>query len=69
MAEYGNYQPRQVKSINGVEYGEFKGSKTISIPFGPNNEPFTFGKTKARAIMKYLKEIERFAEDGNQAKL
>jgi hypothetical protein len=69
MAEYQNYKPRQVQSIDGVQYGEFKGNKTISIPVGPQNEAFTFGKGKARAIMKYIKEIERFAEEENQKQL
>jgi hypothetical protein len=69
MAEYQDYKPRQVVSIQGVEYSDFKGNKIMSIPVGSQNEKFSFGKGKARAILKYIKEIERFAEDGNQAKL
>jgi|WetSurMetagenome_2_1015567.scaffolds.fasta_scaffold00223_23 hypothetical protein len=64
MDNYG----KQIHSIDGVQYGEFKGNKTISIPFGKNNEEFKFGKTKARAIVKYFKDIEKFAEE-EQAKL
>jgi hypothetical protein len=50
-----------------VEIGEYKGNATLSIftidkdgdkkPF-----PFSFGKAKAKLIVKHMKEIEEFVK-------
>lgn len=52
-----------------IEYGEFKGTKTLSIwevdSSGNKKSNFpllTFGKKKAEAIMENKEEIEKFAE-------
>ena len=48
-------------------FGEFKGSKVITI-FVNNNENFrfTFGLGKAKAIKSYLEEINKFIEDNDK---
>ena len=49
--------------------GEFKGKPVIQIPLvdEPSSDTswhwFTFGKSKAKAIVKYLDEIKKFAEE------
>jgi len=45
---------------------EFKGNKILSIPVGPNNEAFSFGGTKARAIVKYFAEIKQFVDEAEK---
>jgi hypothetical protein len=52
--------------ISGVEIGDFKGNKTISIPFGKENEAFTFGVVKAKAICKNIDAIMKFVEDSDK---
>ena len=42
-----------------VTFGEYKGNKIITLPIGPRGG-FTFGLTKARAIIKYLDDIKAF---------
>ena len=42
-----------------VTIGEYKGNPIISLPIGPRGG-FTFGLTKARAIIKYLDDIKAF---------
>lgn len=58
------YQKKRI--ISGVEIGDFKGNKTISIPFGKENEAFTFGVVKAKAICKYMNEIMKFVEESDK---
>jgi hypothetical protein len=49
--------------------GEFKGKPVIRIPIVEDPSPetswhwFTFGKSKAKAIIKYLDAIKKFAEE------
>ena len=45
-----------------VEYSEYKGNKMIVLP---NGQPrgFSFGKGKAKLIVKYIEEIKQFVED------
>jgi hypothetical protein len=49
--------------------GEFKGKPVLRIPVVENPEPdtawhwFTFGKNKAKAIVKYYEAIKKFAEE------
>lgn len=56
MAE--NEAPRQEEVI----VGEYKGNPVITLPIGPRGG-FTFGLTKARAIVKYLDDIKSFIEN------
>jgi hypothetical protein len=44
-----------------VIIGEYKGNPVITLPIGPRGN-FTFGLTKARAILKYLDDIKIFIE-------
>ncbi|MBN2107963.1 MAG: hypothetical protein JW832_11105 [Deltaproteobacteria bacterium] len=44
-----------------VTVGEYKGNPVITLPIGPRGG-FTFGLTKARAIIKYLDDIKSFIE-------
>jgi hypothetical protein len=44
-----------------VTVGEYKGNPVITLPIGPRGG-FTFGLTKARAIIKYLDDIRAFIE-------
>lgn len=60
MAE--NEAPKQDEVI----VGEYKGNPVITLPIGPRGG-FTFGLTKARAIIKYLDDIKAFI-DTNEAK-
>ena len=51
----------------GPSVGEFKGKPVLRIPLVENPDPetawhwFTFGKSKAKAILKYLDAIRSFA--------
>jgi len=45
-----------------VSYGESYGNKTIELPMG-QYKPFSFGATKAKLILIYLKEIEEFVQE------
>ena len=49
------------ESDSGVQYGEYKGHATITLPYG--NKGFSFGVTKAQAIIEYLEEIKKFVEE------
>lgn len=44
-----------------VTVGEYKGNPVITLHIGPRGG-FTFGLTKARAIIKYLDDIKAFIE-------
>jgi hypothetical protein len=63
---YVPYTPKPKKVISGVELGEFKGFRTISIPVGKEMEAFTFGYQKAKAILTYIKNIEQFVNEGER---
>jgi hypothetical protein len=39
------------------------GGEILAIPVGASGIPMTLGVTKARAIIKYIKDIEKFVED------
>ena len=43
-----------------VIIGEFKGNPVITLPLPGPGVRFSFGLTKARAIMKYLENIKEF---------
>jgi hypothetical protein len=57
---------RTKRIINQPEVGDFKGNKTLSIPFGKDNEAFSFGVVKAKAIMKYYAEIVQFVAESDK---
>jgi len=63
MADF--YQ-KQKRIISQPEVGDFKGSKTLSIPFGKENEAFSFGVVKAKAIIKYYAEIVQFVAESDK---
>jgi len=63
---YKPYSPKPKRQISQVEIGEYKGFKTISIPFGKDNEAFTFGTAKAKAILTHIREIEKFVNEGGK---
>lgn len=60
------YEAKPKRIITGPQVGDFKGNKTISIPFGKENEAFTFGVVKAKAILKYMADIQKFVEDSDR---
>ena len=66
MEGYQPYVPKKKRQISQVEIGEFKGFKTISIPVGKDGEAFTFGYTKAKAILTYIRDIEKFVNEGER---
>lgn len=44
--------------------GEYKGNPIISIPLGGNDRyPFSFGLTKAKAVLEYLEDIKKFVAE------
>ena len=46
-----------------VKIGEYKGNPTITLPTTVDGKyPFTFGVTKAKAVLKYMDDIRRFVE-------
>lgn len=49
------------ESDSGVQYGEYKGHATITLPYG--SKGFSFGVNKAKTILEYLEEIQKFVED------
>jgi len=52
-----------------VTIGEYKGNAVITLPTTADGKyPFTFGVTKAKAILKYLDDIRRFVELNDKPK-
>ncbi|MBU1082812.1 MAG: hypothetical protein KKB59_20245 [Spirochaetes bacterium] len=46
-----------------VEYGEFKGKRTIKLVGEEGDKfPFSFGKSKAKKIVENYEAIKEFAE-------
>jgi hypothetical protein len=46
-----------------VTIGEYKGSPVISLPLTADGKyPFTFGLSKAKIILKYIDDINKFVE-------
>jgi len=57
MAGKAQYSP-------GVEAGEYKGHKTLTLPLGNGDKRgFSFGVKKAAAILAYVKDIELFVRE------
>jgi len=51
------------------EFGTFKGNAIISLPLVEGSSfKFTFGVTKAKLILKYLKEIKDFVNKHDKEK-
>ena len=51
------------KQEQKVTVGEYKGNPTITLPTTVDGKyPFTFGVTKAKAILKYIDDIKKFVE-------
>jgi hypothetical protein len=47
-----------------VEFGEFKGNKTISLKNTPTDKfSFTFGLGKAKLIVENFEAIKKFVDD------
>jgi hypothetical protein len=71
---YGNYgqkgyQKDQRESIVKPRIGEYQGNPTISIPFGKDGQPFTFGYTKAKAILNWIDDIALFVKEIEQKRV
>lgn len=50
-----------------VEFGEFKGNKTISLRRTPDDlKPFTFGLAKAKLLLDNFDAIEKFVNDNKK---
>jgi len=51
------------------EFGMFKGNAVISLPLVEGSSfKFTFGVTKAKLILEYLKEIKEFVGKNGKGK-
>jgi len=51
-----------------VEITEYKGHEVIVLPMDEGGVmKFTFGKKKAKAIVKYFEDIKKFAEDEDES--
>ncbi len=47
-----------------AKIGEFKGNAVITLPIGNSERySFTFGVSKAKAILEYLDDIKKFVEE------
>jgi hypothetical protein len=57
MAGKAQYSP-------GVEAGEYKGHKTLTLPLG-DKRGFSFGVKKAEAILAHVKDIETFVRENS----
>ena len=57
------------KLVPQPEISEYKGKPVLRLPLVDNPSPdtswhwFTFGKTKAKAIVKFFDAIKKFAEE------
>lgn len=46
-----------------VEFGEYKGNKLIILKRNAEDKyPFSFGKAKAKLVIKHFEDIKKFAE-------
>jgi len=51
-------------TMNKPFTSDYKGTPVLNIPTGNSFRPtFAFGPNKARMILKYVKEIEKFVND------
>lgn len=52
-----------------AKVSEYKGNPIIAIPTGNSERyPFSFGYTKAKAILEYLDDIKKFVEEVEKTK-
>jgi len=56
-------EPEESPESNGVTYGEYKGHATITLPMGERG--FSFGVSKAQAILDHIEAIRQFVEDNS----
>jgi hypothetical protein len=59
---------QQKEQITVPVRSEYKGNPLIKIPVGKDGEAWGFGYTKAKAIVKYIKDIEKFVADSEQSR-
>ncbi|MFA5137634.1 MAG: hypothetical protein WC728_00255 [Elusimicrobiota bacterium] len=51
-----------------VEFGEFKGNKTIVLKRSDDDRfPFQFGVSKAALILEHIEDIKKFVEENKKA--
>ena len=51
-----------------VEFGEFKGNKTIVLKRSEDDRfPFQFGVSKAALIIEHIEDIRKFVEENKKA--
>lgn len=55
-------QNEEKQQLTEPTVSEYQGKPVISLPIEGSNFGFTFGKKKAKAILKYIDEIKKFAE-------
>jgi hypothetical protein len=59
------WEKNKPKGIFEPTKSEFKGYPILSLPIGPDGDPFSFGIAKAKAILMFLPAIRRFVDDHN----
>lgn len=55
---------QEKETTDDVTYGEYKGNPTITLPVGQRG--FTFGLSKAKAIITYIDEIKGFVDEHSE---
>lgn len=55
---------RREESVSCVEYSEYKGNPIISLQV--NGKPFSFGISKAAAVLEHFEDIKRFVESNRK---
>lgn len=60
--EHSEPQDEPEQTDSGVVFGEYKGHPTITLPM-ENDKTFSFGLSKARAIVEHIEEIKRWIEE------
>jgi hypothetical protein len=56
-------RPAPIEYSPDVTVSDYKGHPVINLPMGDNS--FTFGVNKAKAILAYLRDIEKFIEENS----
>jgi hypothetical protein len=55
-------EERKANAITEPVQYTFKGHECLALPVGENGQKVSFGKPKARAIVKYYAQVKAFAE-------
>lgn len=58
-----NEQQEPRERVFGPTTGEYKGHPTLTLPMPKARKDFTFGLSKARAIIEWLEAIQKFVAD------